>query len=54
MLQNMILDFLGTPPPGSEWLVYQYSGITFLIMLIFILVFGIFTIFSVLSILKHR
>lgn len=34
MFQEMILNFLGTPPLGSEWLQYQYAGISFIILLI--------------------
>lgn len=54
MLQSMILDFLGTPPPGSEWLQYQYAGITYLIFLIFFLVFISAVILLSLSIIKGR
>jgi len=54
MLQTMVLDFLGTPPAGSEWLQYQYAGITYVIMLLSILVFGIFITISVINILKYR
>lgn len=53
MLQTMIYDFLGTPPPGSEWLQYQYAGITYLIFLVFFLVFITSVIILTLSIMKR-
>lgn len=54
MFQTMVNDFLGTPPVGSEWLQYQYAGITYIIMLLSIIIFGIFVTISVINILRFR
>lgn len=54
MLQEMVATFLGTVPEGSEWLQYQYAGITYIIMLVSILVFGICITISVINLLKFR
>lgn len=53
MLQNMVIEFLGIPPDGSQWLQYQYAGITYIIFLVFFLALVISIITLALSIVKR-
>jgi len=53
VLQNMVIEFLGIPPDGSQWLQYQYAGITYIIFLVFFLALVISIITLALSIVKR-
>lgn len=52
MMYDMIIEFLGIPPEGYEYITYTFAGFAFLITLLVILGFIIVILGGFLSIFK--